>query len=332
MITPAYSITATERVLPNLALDFTTAVADPRVVTTRTGNTATRTNPSGNLEIVNADLPRFDFNPVTLECRGLLSEPTATNLLLNSLIDGTNLTTQSVTVTAVSHALSFYGSGSVVLSGTHSATVNGAGNYPSRQSYVFTPTAGALTLTVSGDVKFAQLETGAFETSFIPTDGTVKTRNFDLSIISGANFTSFYNASAGTFLTEGTSRLGTLAFVQMFGLITDNGGTLTQAIRLERETATARVIKTVGGVGSLISTSWPAGTTVKLGASYSSGAGYASINGSSPQALNAGAATGQTQMRFGTNAAGNQCCAWVRKVQYYPQQLTPAELQARTKI
>ena len=44
MITPAYSFTAMERVLPRLALDFTTASLDSRVTITRALNTATRFN------------------------------------------------------------------------------------------------------------------------------------------------------------------------------------------------------------------------------------------------------------------------------------------------
>ena len=36
MITPSFGLTATERVLPKLALDFTTASLDPRVTFTRT--------------------------------------------------------------------------------------------------------------------------------------------------------------------------------------------------------------------------------------------------------------------------------------------------------
>jgi hypothetical protein len=47
MITPSFSLTATERVLPRLALDFTTASLDPRVTFTRSGATATRVNSSG---------------------------------------------------------------------------------------------------------------------------------------------------------------------------------------------------------------------------------------------------------------------------------------------
>jgi hypothetical protein len=56
MITPAYSPTATERVLPRMALDFTTAVLDSRVTVTRALNTATAINSSGFVAIVNANL------------------------------------------------------------------------------------------------------------------------------------------------------------------------------------------------------------------------------------------------------------------------------------
>lgn len=81
MITPAYSPTATERVLPRLALDFTTASLDPRVTVTRALNTATRFNSSGYIEVVNADLPRFDYDPTTLTCKGLLIEEGRTNIV-----------------------------------------------------------------------------------------------------------------------------------------------------------------------------------------------------------------------------------------------------------
>jgi hypothetical protein len=85
MITPAYSLTATERVLPRLALDFTTALLDARVTVTRALNTATRINSSGYIEVVNADLPRFDYDPVTVgTCKGLLIEEARTNILLYS--------------------------------------------------------------------------------------------------------------------------------------------------------------------------------------------------------------------------------------------------------
>jgi hypothetical protein len=84
MITPSFSLTATERVLPNLALDFTTASLDPRVTFTRALNTATRVNAFGLVDIVNADLPRFDYDPITLVCKGLLIEESRQNIVLYS--------------------------------------------------------------------------------------------------------------------------------------------------------------------------------------------------------------------------------------------------------
>lgn len=84
MITPSYSLTANERVLPKLALDFTTATLDSRITLTRSLDTATRVNSSGFVEVVNADLPRFDFDPVSLVCKGLLIEESRQNLILYS--------------------------------------------------------------------------------------------------------------------------------------------------------------------------------------------------------------------------------------------------------
>jgi len=85
MLTPSYSLTATERVLPRLALDFTTASLDSRVTVARALNTATRVNSSGLIETINANLPRFDFTLNTGgACRGLLIEETRTNICLQS--------------------------------------------------------------------------------------------------------------------------------------------------------------------------------------------------------------------------------------------------------
>jgi hypothetical protein len=87
MITPSFAITATERVLPKLALDFTTASLDPRITFTRAGNTATVINSSGVINLVNADIPRFDYNATTLACQGLLIEESRTNTLIYSIPD-----------------------------------------------------------------------------------------------------------------------------------------------------------------------------------------------------------------------------------------------------
>jgi len=47
-----------------------------------------------------------------------------------------------------------------------------------------------------------QLEQGSFPTSYIPTSGSTVTRAADLAKITGTNFTDFYNQSEGTFFAE----------------------------------------------------------------------------------------------------------------------------------
>lgn len=87
MITPSFSPTATERVLPKLALDFTTASLDSRVTFTRTTDAthpATYINSSGLVASATDNQPRFDYDPITLACKGLLIEESRTNLILSS--------------------------------------------------------------------------------------------------------------------------------------------------------------------------------------------------------------------------------------------------------
>lgn len=68
-----------------LWLDFTSGnqKLDSRITFTR-ASTATRINASGVLETVSTNGPRFDYDPVTLQPKGLLIEEQRTNLLLNS--------------------------------------------------------------------------------------------------------------------------------------------------------------------------------------------------------------------------------------------------------
>lgn len=83
---------------PAFSLDFTTATLDQRVSLTRSGNTATRVNSSGLIEVINANLPRFDYDPVTLACRGLLVEEARTNVVVGSEEFGGSWTKTNTTI------------------------------------------------------------------------------------------------------------------------------------------------------------------------------------------------------------------------------------------
>jgi hypothetical protein len=336
MITPSFSLTATERVLPRLALDFTTAVFDPRITFTRSGDTATVTDSSGVIVTALANTPRFDYDPLTLVCRGLLVEESRTNSLLNSLIDGTDLVTQSVTVTAAARTLSFYGTGTITLSGAHSAVVDGVGAYPARTTLVFTPTAGTLTLTVSGTVQFAQLESGNFATSFIPTAGSTVTRTVDVASMTGTDFSDWYNASEGTFVVQSSAFSVPSTTPDRTALAATDGTNLNRVVIRQQDGSGKPAFQTASG-GSNVA--YSANTTVigstpsKLVSAYKLNSFAFGQNGNLVATDSGGAVpVGVNRMNIGTHPANVQpICGHVQEVLYYPQRLTNAEVQAFSK-
>jgi hypothetical protein len=73
---------------PSLNLDFiNTRTLDPRITFTR-NSVATRYNSSGVLEIIPNNQPRLDYDPLTLEPKGLLIEETRTNRIRNNTMVG----------------------------------------------------------------------------------------------------------------------------------------------------------------------------------------------------------------------------------------------------
>jgi len=85
---------------PSLNLDFTTGILDPRITFTR-ASTATYTGSDGLIKTAAIDTPRFDYNPTTLQSKGLLIEEQRTNLLTYSeQFDNAVWGKTNVTVTA----------------------------------------------------------------------------------------------------------------------------------------------------------------------------------------------------------------------------------------
>ena len=155
--------------------------------------TATRINEYGIREIVSANRVRIDYSDGKPR---FLVEPQRTNLVYPSDI----ATTQVRAVTAVLHTLSFYGTGTVTLSGAFSGSLVGTGTN-NRVTLSFTPTAGNLTLTVSGTVTDWQLEYGSSATSLIKTVLGSVTRNAD--VISKYNIDTLIGQTEGTILVKG---------------------------------------------------------------------------------------------------------------------------------
>ena len=74
-------------VRPSLDLDFTQEELDPRITFSR-GSIGTRVNRNRLIETVAANQPRFDYDPVTGECKGLLIEESRINYAYPSIYPG----------------------------------------------------------------------------------------------------------------------------------------------------------------------------------------------------------------------------------------------------
>lgn len=155
--------------------------------------TATIVNESGAIESVAVNEPQLDYTDGS--CPSFLIEPQRTNLAFPSA----TAATQTVTTTAAAHTLSFYGTGSVTLSGTHSATLNGTGT-TNRVTLTFTATSGSLTMTISGSVTNIQLELGSYATSCITTTSGSVTRNLTSYLKTGLS--SLIGQTEGVFFVE----------------------------------------------------------------------------------------------------------------------------------
>lgn len=268
--------------------------------------------------------PRRDFDTAG-NCQGLLVEELRTNLLLNTA----TLSTQNVTVSAVAHTLSFYGTGTVTLSGTSVAgplVGTGANN---RVALTFTPTAGTLTLTVTGSVTQAQLEAGAFSTSYIPSVATAATRSPDVATLNTQAFP--YSATESTLIFAfQRSLLSTQSYV-----LSLQEGTTTNAISFianADNTLNAQVRDSSAGV-TFSESKALTGSAMKVALAAAANNANAAWNGvlgtqdtsvtmpSSPATkLN----IGFVEVNYG------YINGYIRQITYLPRRISNTELQQRT--
>ncbi len=183
-----------------------TAITDSAGSFTRS-TTATYFDKDGILQTAAINVPRVNFVYNTTKSAwqtdGVLLEQAATNLLLNSA----TLSTQSVTTTAQSYTVSFFGTGQIILSGTGAGTLVGT-HVNVKTSLTFIATAGSLNITVTGSVTKAQLESGTKATSWIPTAGTTVSRGADTVTGTGFIYSNIAETDYAAWVSGTTYALG----------------------------------------------------------------------------------------------------------------------------
>jgi len=368
----------------NLSLDL--QFAADKTLTARKGptpvfaraSTATFIGSDGLIQTAAIDQARFDHDPVTLVCNGLLIEESRVNLLAgsqtfatsggspNNWVD-TNITRDGTLRTSpdgTNNALRITASaanGTVISSAAAGLTalrtfsiflrrVTGTGNiqYTTNNGsawftqaittswvrYTFAATTatqrvGIRIATAADAIEIwgAQIEGGAFATSYIPTGTTSLTRSADVCSITGANFTGMYNQSEGSLLVN--------AFTSANGdrtVVSSDDNTANEMVRLRTE-GTDPFFRVTDGGSDLVaidSGAVVANTAFKLAGAYKINDFASVINGGTVGTDGAGTIPTVDRMRIGAGQAGNTMCGCIASLRYYKKRLPDAKLQTLT--
>ena len=402
---------------PSLNLNFARSqTLDPRITFTRT-TSGTRVGPDGYIEVIPADQPRFDFDPVTGECLGLLVEESRSNSLLwsedfsnwtvnngsvqsnvitapdgnvtaDKLVEnsstgnkevnrgsitftsGTSLTyscfvkasgRSSLRLAATSAFFDLVGTNAYfdLTSGTvHSITggVTSASIIPYPNGWyrciaTILPTSSGtgnvfITLILSGVTSNytgdgtsgiyiwgAQLEQGAFPTSYIPTSGSTVTRTSDNVSMIGENFSSWYNQSEGTIVSSWkmpTIPSSTVSIISSFS----DGTTNNRFMHYKSEFGANNLVRTSAN-GTSVNNSF--GDIIfnalsKTAFSYETGTTITSYNGSPANVVSQSVPTSVNALYIGGSPSGiTDGSVTFSQLTYYPRRLTNAQLITLTR-
>jgi hypothetical protein len=410
---------------PSLDLGFTQEELDPRITFSR-GSIGTRVNRNRLIETVSANLPRFDYDPVTGECKGLLIEESRTNLLTysedfsqgvwtkhNSSINSNVITAPDNTSNATklientsnvqhmvyrnltsavntTYTFSFFAKsaerqyvlasfsggglsgdcvvGVSLIDGSVTTTSNSPENTsvtklpngwyritltkttPSASAFqprILISRTGSSSQTYQADgtsgvyIWGAQLEAGAFPTTYIPTIASTVTRSADNASMTGTNFSSWYNQSEGTlFVVASPSTNGAYSgFIYLLGTDFNNGITyLRQSdyqpvfrIRSGQRDEYSKAINGAVGFGQI----WRNAVALKSAISFKTNDFNSFVSG---VPITGSRATAGTLPTFtgplylgGLNAGSNSLNGTISRLTYYPRALKPNQLQYLTQ-
>ena len=214
-----------------------------------------------------------------------------------------------------------------------------------RFTWTFTPQSQANVYPIVPDstgiyyIWAPQLEEGAFPTSYIPTSGSTVTRAQDTPLITGTNFTDFYNQSEGTLVLSAD-----IAY-----LATSNQAAVVFEDTSSQSTDLIALGYRVGGGSSGNLGSWYQGNSTAV-AYLDHNAGITAntefrqtfaykkddlasvVNGTTPLTDNSGTlSTSIDRVRFGEYYADGITSGHIRQFKYYNKRLSNAQLQGLTQ-
>jgi hypothetical protein len=180
--------------------------------------------------------------------------------------------------------------------------------------------------TATGSTIFwgAMLEAQASSSSYIPTTSAQVTRSADNVSMTGTNFSSWYNATQGTFFVENNCSNNPL--VQVYILSNGSSNRYYYSGSVTSNTSSTASFDGTNVLTNLVITN---GVFNKIGSTYNSGTNLKTLSANASTttsgAYNGAWATNNT-LKIGEQAF----FGWVKKISYYPIALTSTQLQAIT--
>lgn len=175
----------------------------------------------------------------------------------------------------------------------------------------------------------AQLEAGAFPTSYIPTVASQVTRSSDSASMTGANFSSWYNQAAGTVYSESTvAQIGVLSITAAL-----SDGTTNNRVQIQRTASNNFQDFVVSGSATQSSVSVSgvtANVSVKVASAYQVNSFQMAANATLGTEDTSGTVPVVDRLELGSRASSSFLNGHIRKVSYYPLRVTNAQLQALT--
>jgi hypothetical protein len=354
-------------------VNFLTGTLDPRIAFTRT-TTGTYIGSDGLIKTAAVNEPRFEYDPTTLQPRGLLIELGTTNILLHSSDltqtawvpvgatvamtatgpDGVANSATTVTATAgnatvlqaVVAASTTYISSCYIKrrtgTGTVEITQNGGTTWTAvtvaagwtrvslPSATVLNPTVG-LRIVTSGDavdVAFFQTESSFAPTSVILTGASQGTRTADVALVTGTNFSSWYNQTEGSMLAVFSSFLpiGTGVVYTV-----SNGTVGTRWAASPSGTNISHVVSVTSLQAGINIAGYAPNTILKSAFGVKLNSVQAAVNGVLGTEDTLANMPTVNRLSIGSSATGGlQLIGHIRSLTYYPTRLTNAQLQALT--
>jgi hypothetical protein len=190
-------------------------------------------------------------------------------------------------------------------------------------------TAEVNTLATSVFLYGAQLEAATFATSYIPTVASTVTRAADVAVMTGTNFSSWYNQSEGTMVAfYNTTTAVTSVSLGAFAV---SDGTSSERMQIRRNTAdtNASFIVLDGNVIQYNQQVASASGSYRSALAYSS-SGFIAANNGTLATAGTGTLPTVTQAEIGFGQIITRLNGHLSSITYYPQRLANAQLQALT--